>query len=163
MARRSIFVALIAAGTVLLPAHALAATAPAAAPVLTSATYAFPLTLHWTPAEDPLNVSQSVYRASGACTSPPAQGGLITTFQGNSTTDFTGRPVDGTYCYHIRVADLLTTADGPGVTVSVDTTNPSATVGVSGQSPAGVVSGSVGVSGTSADAVSGVSSSSSQS
>jgi len=159
MARRSIFVALIAVGAVLFPANALAATAPAAAPVLTSAPYASPLTLHWTPAEDPLNVSQSVYRASGACTSPPEQGGPITTFQGNSTTDFTGRPVDGTYCYHIRVADLLTTADGPGVTVSVDTTNPSATVAVTGQSPAGVVSGSVGVSGTSADAVSGVASS----
>ena len=134
MARRSILVALIAAGAVLLPANALAATAPAAAPVLTSAPYAFPLTLHWTPADDPLNLSQSVYRATGPCTSPPAVGGLITTFPGNSTTDFTGRPVDGTYCYHIRVADLLTTADGPGVTVSVDTTNPSATVAVSGQS-----------------------------
>ena len=128
--------------------------------MLTSAPYAFPLTLHWTPADDPLNVSQSVYRASGRLHEPACRsGGPITTFQGNSTTDFTGRPVDGTYCYHIRVADLLTTADGPGVTVSVDTTNPSATVGVSGQSPAGVVSGSVGVSGTSADAVSGVASS----
>ena len=31
----------------------LAATAPAAAPTLTSAPYAFPLTLHWTPAERP--------------------------------------------------------------------------------------------------------------
>jgi hypothetical protein len=159
MARRSLFVALCAAGAVLLPANALAATAPAAAPVLTSAPYAFPLTLHWTPADDPLNVSQSVYRAAGPCTTPPAAGGPITTFPGNATTDFTGRPVDGTYCYHIRVADLLTTADGPGVTVSVDTTSPTATVAVSGQSPAGVVSGTVGVSGTSADAVSGVASS----
>jgi hypothetical protein len=159
MARRSTLVVLIAAGATLLPAHALAATAPSAAPVLTSAPYAFPLTLHWTPAADPLNVSQSVYRASGPCTSPPAVGGPIATFPGNSATDFTGRPVDGTYCYHIRVADPLTTADGPGVTVSVDTTNPAATVAVSGQSPAGVVSGSVGVSGTSADAVSGVASS----
>jgi hypothetical protein len=159
MVRRSILVALVAATAAVLPASALAATAPAAAPVLTSAPYAFPLTLHWTPAEDPLNLSQSVYRATGPCATPPAGGGLITTFPGNATTDFTGRPVDGTYCYHIRVADLLTTADGPGVTVSVDTTNPTTTVAVSGQSPAGVVSGIVGVSGTSADAVSGVASS----
>jgi hypothetical protein len=45
------------------------------------------------------------------------------------------------------------------VTVSVDTTNPTATVAVSGQSPAGVVRGVVGVSGTGADALSGVASS----
>jgi hypothetical protein len=156
MARRSILAGLIVALAAIFPANALAATAPAAAPVLTSAPYAFPLTLHWTPANDPLNISQSVYRATGACTDPPAAGGLIMTFPGNTTTDFTGRPLDGTYCYHIRVADLLTSADGPGVTVSVDTTNPTATVAVS--SP-GVLSGIVGVSGTSADAVSGVASS----
>jgi len=141
------------------PASAPAATAPAAAPRLTSAPYASPVTLHWTPANDPLNLSQSVYRANGACTSPPAAGGLITTFGDNTTSDFTGSPVDGTYCYHIKVADLLTTADGPGVTVSVDTTNPTATVAVSGQAPGGVVSGTIAVSGTSADAVSGVASS----
>ena len=159
MVRRSILGALIAASAALFPASALAVTAPAAAPVLTSAPYAFPLTLHWTPAADPLNLTQSVYRATGPCSTPPAVGGLITTFPGNATTDFTGRPVDGTYCYHIRVADLLTTADGPGVTVSVDTVNPTATVAVSGQSATGVVSGTVGVSGTSGDAVSGVASS----
>ena len=156
MARRSILVGLLAAIAAVFPASALAATAPAAAPVLTSAPYAFPLTLHWTPADDPLNLSQSVYRATGACTDPPAAGGLIATFPGNATSDFTGRPVDGTYCYHIKVADLLTTADGPGVTVTVDTINPTATVAVS---PAGVLSGVVSVSGTSADATSGVASS----
>jgi hypothetical protein len=159
MARRSILFALFAAAAALFPANVLAATAPAAAPVLTSKPYAAPFTIHWTPASDPLDLSQSVYRATGACTDPPAAGGLITTFQGNATTDYTGRPVDGTYCYHIRVADLLTTADGPGVTVSVDTTPPAATVAVSGQSPTGVVSGVVGVTGTSADVVSGVASS----
>ena len=124
MVRRSILVVMIAASAVALPASALAATAPAEAPVLTSAPYAFPLTLHWTPAPDPLNLTQSVYRATGPCATPPAVGGLIITFPGNATTDFTGRPVDGTYCYHIRAADLATTADGPGVTVSVDTTDP---------------------------------------
>ena len=157
--RRSILVAICAASAALLPASAPAATAPAAAPILTSAPWAFPVTLHWTPANDPLNVSQSVYRATGPCTTPPAPGGLIATFPGNATSDFTGRPADGTYCYHVRVADLLSTADGPGVTVSVDTADPTATVAISGQSPAGVVSGTVGVSGTSADALSGVASS----
>ena len=113
MARRSILVGLLAAIAAVFPPSALAATAPAAAPVLTSAPYAFPLTLHWTPANDPLNLSQSVYRASGACTDPPAAGGLIATFPGNATSDFTGRPVDGTYCYHIKVADLLTRRTAP--------------------------------------------------
>jgi hypothetical protein len=159
MVRRSILVAICAASAALLPASAPAATAPAAPPILTSAPWAFPVTLHWTPANDPLNVSQSVYRATGPCTTPPAPGGLIATFPGNATSDFTGRPADGTYCYHVKVADLLSTADGPGVTVSVDTANPTATVAISGQSPAGVVSGTVGLSGTSADAVSGVASS----
>jgi hypothetical protein len=159
MARRVILMAFAAAVAVLSPARADAATAPAAPPQLTSAPYALPLTLHWTPANDPLNLSQSVYRAQGPCTTPPATGGPITTFPDNTTSDFSGQPVDGTYCYHIRVADLLTTADGPGVTVSVDTTSPTATVAVSGQAPGGVVSGTVTISATSADAVSGVASS----
>jgi hypothetical protein len=156
MARRTILVGLAAAVAAAFPASALAATAPAAAPVLTSAPYAFPIMLHWTPAPDLLNVSQSVYRSTGACTVPPAAGGLITTFPGNATSDFTGRPLDGTYCYHIKVADPLTTADGPGITVTVDTVNPTATVAVS---PQGVLRGIVSVSGTSADATSGVASS----
>jgi hypothetical protein len=151
--RRSALAAMVAALAAGLPGAALAATAPTDPPVLTSAPYAFPLTLHWTPAPDPLNISQSVYRATGPCTDPPAAGGLIRTFPGNATSDFTGRPLDGTYCYHVKVADLLTTADGPGVTVSVDTLPPTATVAVA---PAGELSGTVAVSGTSADATSGV-------
>jgi hypothetical protein len=156
MARRTILIGLVAALAALLPASALASTAPSAPPVLTSAPYAFPVTLHWTPAPDPLNLSQSVYRATGACTNPPAAGGAVATFPDNTTSDFTGRPPDGTYCYHIKVADLLTTADGPGITVTVDTVNPAATVAVS---PAGVLSGIATISGTSADATSGVASS----
>src|SRR6185295_13889620 len=42
------------------------------------------------------------------------------------------------------------------VTVTIDTTPPTATVAVSGQSPAGVVKGTVQVTGTGADTVSGV-------
>src|SRR4051794_12844558 len=159
MARRSTLAVFAAAAAAVWPVSAIAATAPSAPPQRTSATYALPLTLHWTPANDPLNLSQSVYRANGPCTTPAAAGGPVMTFGDNTTSDFTGSPVDGTYCYHIRVADLLTTADGPGVTVSIDTTSPTATVAVSGQGPGGVVSGTVGVSGTSADAVSGVASS----
>ena len=98
-------------------------------------------------------------RSTGACASPAAAGGLIITFPGNATTDYTGRPVDGTYCYTIRATDAVGgTDDSPGVTVSVDTMNPTATVAVANQ-VAGVVSGVVGVSGTSSDAVSGVASS----
>src|SRR5450432_3353319 len=100
MARRTILVALIAACAAAAPASAIAATAPAAAPVLTSAPSAFPLTPHWTPANDPLNLSQTVYRSTGACTTPLAAGGAIATFPGNATADFTGRTVDGTYCYY---------------------------------------------------------------
>jgi hypothetical protein len=141
------------------PATSDAATAPAKAPVLTSAPYAFPFTIHWTPGAE-LNVSQSVYRSTGPCTTPLAAGGLIITLPGNTTTDYTGRPADGTYCYYIKVADLTGgTADSPGVTLSVDTMNPTATVAVSGQGPGGVVAGTVNVSPTSSDAVSGVASS----
>ena len=80
MARRSILVAVaaLAALAALAPAGASAATAPAAAPVLTSAPFTVPVRIHWTPANDPLNVSQSVYRGDGACTSPVTEGGLIT-------------------------------------------------------------------------------------
>ena len=101
MARRSILITAVAVCAAAMPGGALAATAPLR-PVLTSAPYAYPLTLHWTPGNDPLNTSQSVYRSNGTCTSPVQQGGPITTFPGNATTDFTGRPVDGTYCYYIR-------------------------------------------------------------
>jgi hypothetical protein len=72
---------------------------------------------------------------------------------------FTARPPDGVYCYFIRASDLLGTADSPGLTVIVDTHNPTATIVVSGQTATGLVSGTVGVTGTSADAVSGVASS----
>ena len=63
-------------------------------------------------------------------------------------------------CFFISAADLAGgTANGPGLTVTIDTTPPTATVAVSDQAPGGVVHGTVVVSGTSADAVSGVASS----
>ena len=157
MARRSLFVtvAAIAALVAVVPAPSSAATAPAAAPVLTSAPFTAPVSFHWTPANDPLDLSQSVYRDEGVCATPVTEGGPIANFPGNATTDFTGNPVDGVYCYYIKAADLLTTANGPGLTVVVDTHDPTATIAVSNQ-VAGVVSGTVTVSGTSGDAVSGV-------
>jgi hypothetical protein len=160
MMRRAMLGMLVAAITAVWPAAAFALTAPAAAPQLVSAPYATPVLLHWTPANDNDNNAQSVYRSAGPCTTPLAPGGLITTFRGNDTTDFTGHPVDGTYCYYIKVDDGDgDTANSPGVTVSVDTTAPVATIAVPDAQPGGIVSHLVGVLGTSSDAISGVASS----
>jgi hypothetical protein len=164
MARRLILavVAVAAAFVVLVPASASAATAPTAAPTLTSAPYALPVMLHWTPGNDLLNTQQSVFRPPGVCTTPATPGSLTRVYGNNTQTDFTGGatdPPDGTYCYYIQAEDALGgTANSPGLTVVVDTHNPTATVAVSAQAPGGIVSGTVGISGTSADAVSGVAS-----
>jgi hypothetical protein len=165
MARRSILAAVAVTITALLPAGAQAATAPAAAPALTTAAYASPVGLQWTPGADILNVTQSVFRAPGVCTAPggalpPAAGGqALQTFLDNTTDGYTDAAPDGTYCYYIQSADLTRAAYSPGLNVVVDTLPPSATVAVSGMSATGVVSGVVTVSGTSADAGSGVASS----
>ncbi len=160
MARRSTVLALAAAIAALSPVGAHAATAPASPPVLTSAPFVRPATFHWTPASDPANVSQGVYRSSGVCAQPQALGGPIVTGLPPGQTDFSAGPVDGIYCYHIRTTDLLGgTAEGPGLTVAVDTTAPTASVAIAGQAPGATVGGTVGVVGTSADAVSGVASS----
>src|SRR4051794_25912923 len=75
MARRSIIVALgvIAAFAALLPAGASAATAPAVAPVLTSAPFATLVSFQWTPGNG-VNLSQSVYRSIGPCATPVTAG-----------------------------------------------------------------------------------------
>ena len=160
MVRRAMLGTLVAAIAAVWPAAAFALTAPAAAPQLVSAPYATPVLLHWTPGNDNDNSSQSVFRSAGPCTTPLAPGGLITTFRGNNDTDFTGHPVDGTYCYYIKVADDDgDTRNSPGVTVSVDTTAPVATIAVPDAQAGGIVSHLVGVLGTSSDAVSGVASS----
>src|SRR3954470_6319142 len=160
MLRRSTMLALAGTITALSPIGARAATAPAIPPVLTSAPFVRPATFHWTPASDPANASQGVYRSSGVCSQPQALGGPIVTGLPAGQTDFSAGPVDGVYCYHIRTTDLLGgTAEGPGLTVAVDTTAPAASVAIAGQAPGGTVGGTVGVVGTSADAVSGVASS----
>ncbi len=160
MMRRSMVLALAGAFTALWCAGAQAATAPANPPFLTSAPFVRPATFHWTPASDPANASQGVYRSSGVCARPQALGGPIVTGLPPGQTDFSAGPVDGIYCYHIRTTDLLGgTAEGPGLTVAVDTTAPTASVAIAGQVSGGTVGGTVGIVGTSSDAVSGVASS----
>ena len=169
MARRLLLVAVIAVLTAALPASSSAATAPAAAPTLTTAPYVKPATFTWTSAPvdllDPAhNVSQQVYRANGVCPASTANtGGAIgaaldpTGPQTHTTADTIA---DGVYCFHIRGDDVLGgTADGPGLTVTLDTNAPTGTVAVAPVAAGNVVTGTVNVSGTSADAVSGVDSS----
>jgi hypothetical protein len=159
MARRCIFVAVAVSIAALAPASAFAATAPANAPTLTSAVYASPVGIAWTPGNDILNLTQSVLRAPGPCTTPASGGQPLQTFGDNTTSSYTDPAPDGTYCYYIQTADLVSAAYSPGLTVIVDGVNPTATIAVSGMSATGVVSGTVGVSGTAADAGSGVASS----
>ena len=109
-------------------AGAPAATAPVNAPVLTSAVFASPVGVQWTPAPDLLNVTQSVLRAPGPCTSPPSGGQYRMTFGDATTSSYSDPAPDGTYCYYIQAADLLTPAYSPGLTVVVDTLPPVAAV-----------------------------------
>jgi hypothetical protein len=157
--RRSILVAfavVIAAGWA---TSAEAATAPSA-PQLMTAPYVSPALLQWTPGADLLNVSQTVYRALGACTNPPAAAIPVRTYPDNTTSQHFASPGDGTFCFFISATDLAGgTANGPGLTVTIDTTPPTATVAVSDQAPGGIVHGTVRITRTSADAVSGVASS----
>ena len=158
--RRSTVMTLGAVIAALCSGSAQAATAPSSAPVLTSAPYVWPATFHWTPGADPTNASQGVYRSSGVCTQPPAQGGPIRTGLPATQTDFTAGPVDGIYCYTIRTTDLLGgTATSPGLSVGVDRVAPTATVAVAGANGSATLAGVVRVTAASADAVSGVASS----
>ena len=159
MARRSLLAAVAVTIAALVPVGAQAATAPAAAPVLASAAYASPVAIQWTPGADILNVAQSVLRAPGVCTVPASGGQYLQTFSDNTTSSYSDPAPDGTYCYYIQSSDIATAAYSPGLTVVVDVLPPSATIAVSGMSATGVVSGVVAVSGTAADAGSGVASS----
>jgi hypothetical protein len=161
MARRPILAVVIVAAAVvaLAPARAGAATAPTDAPHLTSAPYAFPAVFQWTPGVNPIAQSQTVWRRNGNCATTIDPGTQVSGTLSNAVNSYSATPADGAYCYFIRASDLLGSADSPGLAVSVDTHNPTATIAVSGQAANGVVSGTVGVTGTSADAVSGVASS----
>jgi hypothetical protein len=154
MARRSIFAAVAIA--LAWSASAQAATAPST-PQRASAAWVSPAVLQWTPGADPLNVSQTIYRAPGACTTPLAAGAAVRVYPDNTTSQHFAVPGDGTFCFSILATDTLgATASSGGVTVRIDTTAPTTTVAVSNQAAGGVVSGTVTVSRSSADAGSGI-------
>jgi hypothetical protein len=167
MARTFAIAAVIAAIAVACPASSFAATA-SGAPTLTTTPYVAPATFVWTPAAngpDPLdpNTSQQVYRGDGACPDGTVTGGgpIGAALPMTAATHTTSTTIpDGIYCFHIRTASLLGgVADGPGLTVAIDRSNPTGTIAVAPAAPGNIVSGAVDVSGTSADAVSGVASS----
>jgi hypothetical protein len=159
MGRRSIILTIgMFAAFAALPTGALAATAPAAAPVLTSIPFATLVSFHWTPGNG-LNLSQSVFRSDGPCATPVTAGQRQgDPFPGNATADYIANSADGVFCYFIQAADLLETANSPGLTVVVDTHDPAATIAIP-NAVAGVVTGVVTLAATSADAASGVASS----
>jgi len=169
MARRSFLVAMAVALAAVWPTSSFAATAPAAAPVLTSTVYAAPATFTWTPgvSADPLNpnIVQQVFRSDGTCPAGAVgTGGQVgADLLPNAGTYTTSAQLpDGVYCYHIRAVDAALpagTADGPGLTVVIDEDSPTGTIAVAPEAPGGVVTGVVTVSGTSADTASGVASS----
>jgi hypothetical protein len=158
MARRSLIVALgLISLLAVLPSGAAAATAPAAAPVLTSVPFATLVSFTWTPGNG-VNTSQSVLRSDGPCATPVSAGQIMpgSPSAGNTTTSYIANTPDGVFCFSIQAADLLTTANSPGLTVIVDTHDPAATIAIPNASAAGVVSGTVSLAATSTDAASGV-------
>ena len=168
MARSLYLAAAIAVLAAMSPAGALAATAPTDPPTLTSTPYVAPATFTWTPAVngpdllDP-NTTQQVFRGDGVC--PPGAvtgGGAVGQLRPMTVTMHTTSAdiPSGIYCFHVRTTSLLGgTADGPGLTVLIDRENPTGTIVVAPVAPGNLVTGTVNVSGTSADAVAGVRSS----
>jgi hypothetical protein len=157
--------AVVAAVACVLPASSFAATV-AGAPTLTSAPFVKPATMSWTPAVDPgppdSNTGQEVYRSDGVCPAGNVLAGApIASYDIATTTYTTGDTIpDGVYCFHIHTTSRHTPAsDGPGLTITIDTTDPSATVLIEPTAAGNVLSGIVTVIGTSSDAVSGVDSS----
>ena len=147
MARRFLLVAIAAIATALAPVAAEAAT-----PAVTSGAFASPVTLTWTP--DAL-LTQVLYRAPGACAAPPMAG--QTAIPMETVGSATDAPGEGTFCYYIQ-NDAL--AYGGTAQATVDTLAPDATVGVTPLAGApNFVAGAVTITGTSADAGTGVASS----
>ena len=109
--------------------------------------------LHWTPGADPLNTrrdrlpgTRSLYGAAGG---RGAGAGVCR----RHDSDHFAVPGDRAFCFFIRAVDGAGgTADSNAITIEINTTNPTATVPVLGQAPGGVVSGTVRVTRTSADA-----------
>ena len=162
MARRSILVALAVAAVAGWSGSASAATAPSALQ-LASAPYTSPAVLQWTPgASDVLNpnVSQTVYRAPGACTNPLARGSRCRVYQDNTTSQHIAKPGDGRFCFSItRDRPAWRNGQQPWPHGD-DRHDPADCHGRRLELAAGgIVKGTVDVSSTSADATSGVASS----
>jgi hypothetical protein len=153
--RRFILATLAVAIAGALPASASAATAPSALQ-LTTPRYVSPAHFTWTPADDVLNTAQTVWRAPGACTTPPAAGQNVATYD-NTRAEHFALPGDGTWCFFVRASDAEGgTADSPGLTLTIDTTPPTSTIAVSPAAPGGILKGVVNITRTAADATSGV-------
>jgi len=152
MARRSIFVAAAALAVALVPAAAQAAT-----PGRTSALFASPVTFSWTP--DPLVLTEQLLRAPGAC----PQAGLapvgVPAPIGVPLSTASDTPGEGVFCYAVQNDPALNGSVGPGVTVTVDTANPTATIAVTPTGAPNFLRGTVNITSTSADTGSGVASS----
>lgn len=151
MARRSTLVAIAAIAAVLVPA----AAAHAATPALTSNPFASPVTLSWTPSG---LVNEQLFRANGAC---PQSGGTAIASSGGPLSPpsaASDNPGDGVFCYYVQ-DDPPLGASGTGLTVTVDTADPTATVAVAPFTAPNFIRGDVTVTGTSGDAGSGVASS----
>jgi hypothetical protein len=153
-------------------ASALGAVAPLAAPVLTSAPYASPVVVHWTPGpagdggprhghghggDGGVSATvQAVLRADGTCAAPLGPARSIATFADTTTSDYSDAVADGTYCYSIEVTDATSTAESPGLTVFVDAlaavpTPPAAPIAVVAPVAGGAAIGPPAVGAVSAD------------
>jgi len=128
-------VPLACAGALLASAGANAAVTPAGVPTLTSAAFASPVTLHWTPGTTDQSdhgdhgnghghhhggIAQLVVRAPGACPMAFGTARVVASYQDGAEHDFSDAVADGTYCYSVITADGESFAGSPPLTVVVD-------------------------------------------
>ena len=157
MARRSILAAIAAAAAALAPVSAQAATAPTGFSAVTAGGTTPPVTLGWTTSAD--DTGQQVFRIAGACPGTLTGGTQVTTPPaplGGGASATSDTPPDGAWCYYVQVSDIVlgtATTGGIGVTIDQPSTG---TVAVSGQVNGNFIRGTVDVTGTQADAGSGV-------
>lgn len=150
MARRSILVAIAVAAVALVPVSAQAAT-PGFAPGYV--TFSSPVALQWTPTGA---LSEQLFRAAGAC---PQTGGTPVASSGGPgapPSAASDAPGDGVYCYYVQ-DDPPLGASGTGLTVTVDTSPPTAGAPVPAFTGApNYARGAIGISATSTDAATAV-------
>ena len=160
MARRSTLAVVATVAALLLPASAVAATAPTNAPQLTSAPYTLPVTLHWTPGND------GDQHRRKPCSATRARAGRQPAARRSPRTRSTPRRTTRAETRSWPTASTATTSRPqtsrrpPTVPASPSwstrTTRPR--LSPSRVRSAGVVTGTVTVTGSGADAVSGVAS-----